>query len=171
MLSQTFRYWNKQQSVDSNIIQFHFILKCTKDQSSHFRDSFLVSKWIFHHHDRGLTKFHAGSEQSLVCVVTINFDYPTVKNNDTAYHAFGKYWMQARGFLNYRLKYCWPKVIYCRLYVYQTNLNGKLRKKLGEPSKNLGGHGPPRPPLRIATGCKLYYESTVSFKNTSTQAS
>jgi len=21
--------------------------------------------------------------------------------------------MQARGFLNYRLKYCWPKVIYC----------------------------------------------------------
>jgi len=21
--------------------------------------------------------------------------------------------MQATGFLNYRLKYCWPKVIYC----------------------------------------------------------
>jgi len=21
--------------------------------------------------------------------------------------------MQARGFLNYRLKYCWPKVFYC----------------------------------------------------------
>jgi len=21
--------------------------------------------------------------------------------------------MQARGFLNYRFKYCWPKVIYC----------------------------------------------------------
>jgi len=21
--------------------------------------------------------------------------------------------MQAKGFLNYRLKYCWPKVIYC----------------------------------------------------------
>jgi len=21
--------------------------------------------------------------------------------------------MHARGFLNYRLKYCWPKVIYC----------------------------------------------------------
>jgi len=32
------------------------------------------------------------------------------------------------------------------------NLNGKLRKKLRGPSKNLGGHGPPRPPLRIATG-------------------
>jgi len=25
--------------------------------------------------------------------------------------------MQARGFLNYRLKYCWPKVIYC-IYLY-----------------------------------------------------
>jgi len=41
-------------------------------------------------------------------------------------------------------------------YVNQTNLNGKLRKKLagganGGPNKNLGGHGPPRPPLRIAT--------------------
>jgi len=35
------------------------------------------------------------------------------------------------------------------------NLNGKLRKKLGEPkrgpSKNLGCYGPPRPPLRITT--------------------
>ena len=40
-------------------------------------------------------------------------------------------------------------------YVNQTNLNGKLRNKLGGPnrrlSKNLGVHGPPRPPLRIAT--------------------
>jgi len=25
--------------------------------------------------------------------------------------------MQARGFLNYRLKYCWPKVIYCILHM------------------------------------------------------
>jgi len=32
--------------------------------------------------------------------------------------------MQVRGFLNYRLKYCWPKVIYCSIYVNQTNLNG-----------------------------------------------
>jgi len=34
------------------------------------------------------------------------------------------------------------------------NLNGKLKKKWGAsrgPSKNLGGHGPPKPPLRIAT--------------------
>jgi len=34
-------------------------------------------------------------------------------------------------------------------------LNGKLRNKLGGPnrgqSKNLGGHGHRRPPLRIAT--------------------
>jgi len=57
--------------------------------------------------------------------------------------------MQARGLVNYyRLKYCWPKVIYC---IYQP------KKKTGGPSKgptkNLGGHGPPRPPLRIATGC------------------
>jgi len=31
------------------------------------------------------------------------------------------------------------------------NLNGKLRKKLGGQAKIWGGHGPPRPPLRIAT--------------------
>jgi len=48
----------------------------------------------------------------LVCVVINNSSYPTVKNN-TAYHAFEKYQMQAREFLNYRLKYCWPNVIYC----------------------------------------------------------
>jgi len=34
-----------------------------------------------------------------------------------------------------------------RTYVNQMNLNGKLRKKLGGPSKNLGGHGSPGPPL------------------------
>jgi len=50
---------------------------------------------------------------TLMCVVINNSSYPTVKNNNTAYHTFGKYWMQARRFLNYRLKYCWPKVIYC----------------------------------------------------------
>ena len=49
----------------------------------------------------------------LVCIVINNSSYPTVKNNNTAYYTFGKYWMQSRGFLNYRLKYCWPKVIYC----------------------------------------------------------
>jgi len=91
MLSQIFCHWNKQQSADSNIIQLNFILKCTKDQSSHFCDCFLVSKLVFQHHDRVLTKFHAGSEQPLVCVVIRNFIYPNVENNNTAYHAFGKY--------------------------------------------------------------------------------
>ena len=33
MLSQTFCYWDKQQSADSNTIQFHLTLKCTQDQS------------------------------------------------------------------------------------------------------------------------------------------
>jgi len=79
MLSQTFCYWNKQQFADSNIIQFHLTLKCTKDQSSHFSDCFLVSKLIFQYHDRGLTTFHAGCEQPLVCAVIINFIYPTSK--------------------------------------------------------------------------------------------
>jgi len=32
----------------------------------------------------------------LVCVVINNSSYPTVKNNNTPNHAFGKYWMQAR---------------------------------------------------------------------------
>jgi len=41
MLSQTFCYWDKQQSADSNIIQHHLTLKCTKDQSSHFCDCFV----------------------------------------------------------------------------------------------------------------------------------
>ena len=44
MLSQTFRYREKQQSDDSNIIQLYLTLKCMKDQSSHFYDYFLVSK-------------------------------------------------------------------------------------------------------------------------------
>jgi len=94
-------------------------------------DCFLVSKWIFQNHHRSLTKFHTGSQQPVACVIIDNSSYSAVKNNNTAYHAFGKYWMQARVLLNYRLKYCWPKVINCRLYVKQTNLNGKLRKKLG----------------------------------------
>ena len=83
MLSETFCYWEKQQSADSNIVQFHLTLKSTKDQSLHFCDCFLVSKWNFQPHDCGLTKFHTGSEQPLplVCVVISNSSYPTVKNN------------------------------------------------------------------------------------------
>jgi len=73
MPSQTFWHWDKKQSADSNVIQFHLTLKCTKDQSSRFCDFFLASKWFFQHHDRNLTKFHAESEQPLVCVVINNF--------------------------------------------------------------------------------------------------
>jgi len=117
---------------------------------------FLCSEIIFQHHDRGLTKFQAGSEQPLVCVVIDNSSYPTVKNN-TAYHAFGKYWMQARGFLNYRLKYCRPKVIYC---ICQPNeLKREIKKKLEGPNgvqaKIWGFHGPPRPPLESPLTIRL----------------
>jgi len=40
-----------------------------------------------------MTKFHTGSEQLIVlmCVAINNSSYPTVKNNNTADHAFGKY--------------------------------------------------------------------------------
>jgi len=91
MLSKNVCYWDKKQSADSNVIQFHLTVKCTKDQSSHFYDCFLVSKLIFQHNECGVTKFHAGSEQPLVCVVIFNFNYLVVKNNNTAYHAFVTY--------------------------------------------------------------------------------
>jgi len=43
--------------------------------------------------------------------------------------------MQARGFLNFHLKYFWPKVFYC---ICQPNeLNGKLRTELVVQT---GGH-------------------------------
>jgi len=146
MVSKTFCCWDKQQSADSNIFHFQLTLKCTKDQSSHFCDCFLASKWIFQKHDRSLTKFHGGTEQLLVCVVINNSGYPVVKNNNTAYHAFGKYWMQARGFLNYRLKYCWPKVFYC---ICQPNELEReiMNKKLGVQAKIWGAMAHPRPPL------------------------
>ena len=130
MLSQIFCYWDKQQSAESNITQLHLTLKCTEDQSSHFCDCVIFSKRIFQQHHRGLPKFHAESEQLLVCVVISNSSFPTVKNNNTAYHALGKYWMQARGVLNYRLKNISSQKL-SAVYVNQTNLNGKLRKRLG----------------------------------------
>jgi len=60
--------------------------------------------------------------------------------------------MQARGFLNYRLKYWWPKVIYgiCQPKELKREITKKLGKLNRGPTKNLGGHGPPRP-LRIST--------------------
>jgi len=55
--------------------------------------------------------------------------------------------MQARGFLNYRLKYCWPKVFYC---ICQPNeLKPEIKKKTAEPNRGQQkfweGHGPPSP--------------------------
>jgi len=129
MFSQIFCYWDKQQSAESNMTQFHLTLKCTKDQSSHFCDCVLVTKWIFQHHDRGLTTFHAESEQLLMCIVINNSTFPTVKNNNTAYHAFGKYWIQGRGLQNYRLKYCWLDVIYCKCQ--PNELEQEIKKKTG----------------------------------------
>ena len=96
-----------------------------------------------------------------MCVVINNSSYPAVKNNNTAYRAFGKYWMQARGFLNYRLKYCWPKVFCCmsRFWMGDYEKTGGANRG---PSKNLGGgHCHPGPPLRIATG---YYTPLVGHE-------
>jgi len=124
LLSQIFCYWDKQQSADSNTIQLHLTLKCTKGQSSHFCDCFLVSNWIFHQYDRSLTKFHAGSKQPLVCVVINNSHYRAVKNNNTAYRAFWKYWMQARGLLKIDKNTAEWKL--SAVHVNQTNLNVKL---------------------------------------------
>jgi len=54
---------------------------------------------MFQCHDRGLTKFRAGSEQLLVCIVINKPSFPTVINSNTAYYAFGQYGLQARGLL------------------------------------------------------------------------
>jgi len=61
--------------------------------------------------------------------------------------------MQARGYLDNRLKYCWPKVIYCIVFYcicQPVELKREIKKKTGgangRPSKNLGvmAHlGPP----------------------------
>jgi len=164
MLSQSC-YWDKQQSAESSITQFHLTLKCTKDQSYHFCDCVLVSKWIFQHHDRGLTKFHAGSEQLLVCIVINNSSFPTVKNNNTAYHAFGKYSMQSRGLLNYLLKYCWPEVIYCRC---QSNeLEWEIKQKSGvtkQGTKQKSGGAMAHPaPLHIKSPLQeVLFEAVIS---------
>ena len=157
MLLQTFCYWNKQQPADSNLILFHLTHKRTKGQSSYFCDCFLIWKWIFQHHDRGLTKFRAGSEQPLVGVVISNSSYPTAKSNNPACHAFGEYLMQAREFLNNRLKYCWPEVIFC---ICQPNdLKREIKKKTGEPSRG-ATQRPQRPPL----GSPLHFSNAKNMK-------
>jgi len=85
MLSQISCYWDKQKSADSKVIHFHLTLKFTAHQSYHFCDCFLASNVIFHHHDRGLTKFHAGFEQPLVCVLINDSQHPAVKKNNPRY--------------------------------------------------------------------------------------
>jgi len=90
-----------------------------------------------------------------MCVVTNNSSFPTVKNNNTAYHAFGKYQMQARRFkLSFKILLAESNLQY---FIYRPNeLEREIRKKLGKPSrgpsKSLGGHGPL---FRIATVCDL----------------
>jgi len=155
MLSQTLCYWDKQQSADSNIFQFHLI-HWNARKINLPSDSFLVSKLIFQHNDRGPTKFYAGPEQLLVCVVINNSRYPAVKNNNTASHAFGKYWTQARGLLNYRLKYCWPKAFYCisqqndfEQEKCEENWGGS---NMGAKQKSGGSMTHPGPPLESPLG-------------------
>jgi len=91
-------------------------------------------KTVVTNHLREMFRSRIGSAQRLMCVVINNSSYPTFKNNTTAYHAFGKYRMQARGVLNYRLKYCWLKVIYC-IYLglpdgryFTSNLAGAVKR-------------------------------------------
>ena len=147
MLSQTFCYWDKQQSADSNIIQFHFTLKCTKDQSSHFCDSFLVSKWIFQHHDRSLTKLHPWSEQPLVCLVINNSNFPAVKNNNTVIMHSGNTECRLEG-LSVTVQYI-ARWNLSTAYVNQTNLNGELRKNWGAKqgaNQKFGGPWPTQAP-------------------------
>jgi len=69
--------------------------------------------------------------------------------NNTAQNAFGKYCIQARGFLNDRLKYCWPNVFYC---ICQPNeLEREIMKKTGGTKqgakKKSGGHSSHSPAL------------------------
>jgi len=49
--------------------------------------------------------------------------------------------MQARGFLTYRLKYCYPKVIFC---ICQPNeLKREIKKKMGKPNRGQPKSGGP----------------------------
>jgi len=52
--------------------------------------------------------------------------------------------MQARGLLNYLLKYCWPEVIYCRCE--SNELEWEIKKKSGWAKQKSGGVWPTQPP-------------------------
>jgi len=125
---------------------------------------FRASNWIFPHHDRGLTKFHAGSEQPLVCVVINNSHHPAVKNNHPSHHAFGKYWMPVilASKLSFKILLAASYLLYISTDIltsqFYTNLNVKLSTKLwdqtgGQP-KICGGMdmADPGSPFRNATG-------------------
>ena len=126
MLSQTFCYWGKQQSADNNIIQLHLTLKCTKDKSYHFCDCFLVSKWIFQHHESGLAKFHAGSEQTLVYVVINNSSYRLLKRTTLFVMHLGNIECRLEGIKIIVQNIAGRKS--STVYVNQMNLNSKLKK-------------------------------------------
>ena len=81
---------------------------------------------------------------------------PCRQTNNPTYFAFGKYWMQARGLLNYGLKCCWLKVICCRCQSneLEREIKHKTEGTSRWPDKNVGDRGPSRPTLRTATGYK-----------------
>ena len=109
-----------------------------------------------------MLKFHAGSEQPLMYVVINNSHYLAVTTTNPAYHAFGKYWMEARRLLDYRLKFCWLNVICC--ICQSRELEREIKQKTGGtnggPAKNLGGkahQGPPwESPLQMDIHKTLY---------------
>jgi len=72
--------------------------------------------------------------------------------------------MQARDFLNYRLKYCWPKVIYC--ICLPNELKREIKKKMGDPSKNLGQPWHTQAPLRTATASNVLTQWLTKWANT-----
>jgi len=115
-----------------------------EDESSHSCDCFIASNRIFHHHDRGLTKFHAGSEQPLVCVVINNTHYPVVKSNHTTVIMhLGNIERSLESFL---LSFEILQAESSAADVNQTNFNVKLSTNW-EAAKNLGAFGLPRPPF------------------------
>jgi len=79
--------------------------------------------------------------------------------------------MQARGFLNYRLKYCWLKVICCRPTCQPNELEWETKKKTGgvkQETKEISGGDMAHPgSLRIATACVSRindaYTTTTAF--------
>jgi len=111
-------------------------------------------------------KFHGGSKQSLMCVVINNSHYLAFKTNNPAYHAFGKYWMQAKGLLNYRLKFCWLKVICC---IWQPNeLERKINHKTGGDCQISGGRWPTQAPRPLLEPLLILSYLRVSMTNNMT---